>query len=171
MNKLNGQKLVELVGLEASNKKVLDSLQALGMEMPLFDEKFEIDGHVAVYDDAETVDIVFVKNNNHSHSGEPVVEQVDFYNEDKAVFPLGLHKENDYKTAISIIGRNPDFCDKDWKESKQWILGFINGKEISMGVNFKKDFKGGINNIVVSEFIRDGLEEDPYIFPCKELEQ
>ena len=169
MNKIDGQTLVELVGLEASDEKVLNALQALGMEMPAFDEKFEMDGRVAVYTDDETFDIVFMENNEHSESGEPIVEQVDFYDEKSVSFPYGLHKSDSFETVVQKMGRNPDFCAKSPMEwSKKWVFPFGN-EELGIGVNFKKDMKS-IDEIVVKKFNRENVKNSPFIFPCNELE-
>ena len=169
MSKIDGQTLVELVGLEASDEKVLNALQALGMEMPAFDEKFEMDGRVAVYTDDETFDIVFMENNEHSESGEPIVEQVDFYDEKSVSFPYGLHKSDSFETVVQKMGRNPDFCSKRLSFSKQWVFPFKD-RELTMAVHFKLNMES-INTIVVGEFDRARVEKSESIFPCNELEE
>ena len=169
MSKIDGQTLVELVGLEASDEKVLNALQALGMEMPAFDEKFEMDGRVAVYTDDETFDIVFMENNEHSESGDPIVEQVDFYDEKSVSFSYGLHKNDSFETVVQKMGRNPDFCSKRLSFSKQWVFPFKD-RELTMAVHFKLNMES-INTIVVGEFDRARVEKSESIFPCNELEE
>lgn len=168
MSKIEGQTLIELVGLEASDERVLNALEALGMEMPTFDEKFEMEGRVAVYTDDESLDIVFMTSEGISQSGDPIVEQIDFYEETKASFPYSLHKSDSFETVVQKMGRKPDFCDKILGNSKQWVFPF-GDTELVMAIHFKKNMKS-INTIVVGEFEREGLEEDPFIFPCEELE-
>jgi len=165
---INGNALVELIGIEASDEKVLEVFTTLGMDMPLFDEQFEFDGRIAVYDNDKTLDIAFVENEDMDNIGEPIVKQVDFYNENKVSFPLDLHKNDDYETVIKKLGRKPDFCDNILDTFKQWVFQYKD-KEITYCVQFKKGFKS-INTIVVSEFNRESVEKSEYIFPCSELE-
>jgi len=172
MNKLAAEEIVNLLFLPMSDEKLLGIFEKLDIEVPALDEEYKMEGEISIIDDENSgLQFQFEEPTVYSEDGMPFLNTIAFAQEQKVSFPFGLHKKDSFETVIKKIGRNPDFCDKGWKESKQWLLGFINDKEVSMGVNFKKDFKGGINNIVVSEFIRDGLEEDPYIFPCKELEQ
>ena len=170
MKEITTEKIIELMFLPITDIKVVETLDALGMEQPSLDEEYEMEGRVWTEgEEVSGIVICFERTDTHSEDGEPVVTQIDFYEEHKVIFPLNLHKDDDYSTVIEKIGREPDFCTKPMPWSKKWVFPF-GEKEIGVGVNFQKDMKS-INNIIVQEFNRERVETSEFVFPCKELEE
>jgi len=170
MKEITAEKIIELMFLPITDISVVETLDALGIEQPSLDEEYEMEGRVWTEgEEVSGISICFEATDTHSEDAEPVVTQIDFYEEHKVVFPLNLHKDDDYNTVIEKIGRKPDFCTKPMPWSKKWVFLF-GGKEIGVGVNFQKDMKS-INNIIVKEFNRGSVESSEFIFPCKELEE
>jgi len=169
MTNITSKEIIDLMFLPVTDTKVVETLDALGMEQPSLDEKYEMEGRIcAEGEETSGITICFEAPDRNSANGEPIVEQIDFYEEIKVTFPLGIHKSDDYETVIEKIGRKPDFCDNVLDTFKQWVFPYKD-TEITYCVQFKKGFKG-IDTIVVGEFDREGIDEDPFIFPCNELE-
>ena len=172
MNKIPAEEILELLFLPISDPKVVEMLDALGIAQPAIDEAYEIDGRISIIDDENSgLQFEFEELDGSNADGMPIVSIIAFSQERKVAFPFGIHKTDDYETVCEKIGRKPDYCTKRRKESKQWLLPPQNGRETSMGVNFQKDFKGGVNNIVIREFKREVIENSLFIVPCEELEE
>ena len=171
MTKITAEEIIDLMFLPITDTRVVETLDTLGIEQPSLDEEYEMEGRIWTEGEEENgIAISFKAPDTYSDDAEPLVNQIDFYNENKIFLPLNLHKSDSYATVIEKIGRKPDFCTKppmQW--SKKWVYLF-NGKEIGVGVNFKEDMKS-INNIVVQKFNREDVEKSPFLFPCKELEE
>jgi len=170
MNKLAAEEIINLLFLPMSDEKLLDIFEKLNIEVPVLDEEYEMEGSVWTEgEETSGIAIEFTKPNDYSEDADPIVKQIDFYNEFKVSFPFGLHKEDSLETVIKKIGRNPDFCNKRMSWSKQWVSP-LRDMEIVYAVHFKRDMKS-INTIVITKFNRKSVEADEFIFPCEELEE
>jgi hypothetical protein len=170
MTKITAEEIMNLMFLPVTDIKVVEILDALGMNQPSLGEEYEMEGKISTEGkEMSGITICFEALDRNSQNGEPITRQIDFYEEHKVPFPLGLHKNDDYETVIEKIGRKPDFCTKPMPWSKKWVFSF-RGKEIGIGINFKKDMKS-INNIIVQKFNQEIVEASEFIFPCKDLEK
>jgi len=171
MTNITAEEIVKLMFLPVTDTKVVETLEALGVEQPSLDEEYEMEGQVWTEGEEKSgISILFEAADRNSANGEPIVEQIDFYEEHKVPFPFALHKSDDYETVIKKMNRKPDFCTKppmQW--SKTWVIT-LGENEIGIGINFKDDMKS-IRNIVVQKFNRKNVEKSEFIFPCNELEK
>ena len=150
-----------------TDTKVIETLDALSIEQPIIDERYQIDKRVSTNDEGNS-GLSFNFEESTCDSEDLYLDQIDFYNESKVNYPLELKKADSYKTVCQKIGRTPDFCDNLWDENKQWVFPFGN-REIVYSVQFKKGFNS-INVIVVAKFDRDSVKQSEFVFPCDELE-
>ena len=165
------EEIIDLMFLPLTDNKVVETLDSLGIEQPSLDEKYEMEGRIAIIDtDNSGLQFEFEELDDYDAEGEPILTTIAFDDEKSVSFPYSLHKNDSYETVVQKMGRGPDFCLKSPMEwSKQWVFPFKNS-ELTMAVHFKPNMES-INTIVVGEFEREGIEEDPFIFPCNELEK
>jgi len=170
MTKITAEEIIDLMFLPITDSKVVETLDALGIEQPSLDEEYEMEGRIAIIDiDNSGLQFEFEEQEGYDEDGIPSLQTIAFSEEHKVLFPLNLHKNDDYESVIEKIGRKPDFCTKPMPWSKKWVFSF-RGKEIGIGINFKKDMKS-INNIIVQKFNQEIVEASEFIFPCKDLEK
>jgi hypothetical protein len=147
----------------------VETLDALGIDQPSLDEEYEMEGRITIIDiDNSGLQFEFKEQEGYDEDGIPSLRKIAFSEEHKVLFPLNLHKSDDYETVIEKIGRKPDFCIKPRPWSKEWVFPF-GDKEISYTIHFQKDMTS-IHGIVVTEFDRSDVESCEVIFPCEELE-
>ena len=170
MKKIQAEDIIDLMFLPVTDIKVVETIDDLGMEQPSLDDKYEMDGSISTEGSATSgITICFEAPDRNSAEGEPTTYQVDFYEEHKVDFPLGLHKDDSFETVIKKIGRQPDFCITLLDSSKKWVYPYKN-KEINYTVHFKKNLQS-INSIVIANFNRVSVEADEFVFPCDELKK
>ncbi len=163
------EEIIDLMFLPLTDNKVVETLDSLGIEQPSLDEKYEMEGRIAIIDtDNSGLQFEFEELDDYDAEGEPILTTIAFDDEKRVSFPYGLHKNDSYETVVQKMGRNPDFCSKRLSFSKQWVFPFKNS-ELTMAVHFKPNMEG-INTIVVGEFDRARVEKSESIFPCNELE-
>ncbi len=170
MKKITAEEIIDLISLPLTDIKVIETLDALGIEQPVLDEEYKMEGELWTEGEEKIgVAILFAESDMRRDDGEPLVEQIDFYHEEKVPFPLGLHKSDGYETVIKKLGRKPDFCIKLTPWRKQWVFPF-DDKELVYAIHFKSNMKS-IDSLVVAEFDRESVEKDEFVFPCSELEK
>ena len=170
MKSIQAEDIIDLMFLPVTNIKVVEILDALGMNQPSLGEEYEMEGRISTEGkEMSGITICFEALDRNSKNGDPITKQIDFYEEHKVPFPLGLHKNDDYTTVVKKIGKKPDFCFTILETSKQWVLPYKD-KEISYTVHFKEGLKS-INTIVIGKFSRSVVEASEFIFPCDELEK
>jgi hypothetical protein len=170
MTKITAEEIIDLMFLPITDSKVVETLDALGIEQPSLDEEYEMEGRIAIIDiDNSGLQFEFEEQEGYDEDGIPSLQTIAFSEEHKVLFPLNLHKSDDYETVIEKIGRKPDFCDNVLDTFKQWVFSYKE-KELTYCVQFKNGFKS-INTIVVNEFNRESVEASEFIFPCKDLEK
>ena len=170
MTQITAEKMIELMFLPVTDTKVVETLDTLGIEQPSLDEEYEMEGRITIIDiENSGLQFEFEEQEEYDEDGIPSLQTIAFSEEHKVLFPLNLHKSDDYETVIKKIGRKPDFCITIMSWSKQWVFPFKD-KEIVYSIHFNKDMKS-IDELVVSKFEREGIEDDEFIFPCEELEK
>lgn len=169
MNKVKAEELMGLLFLPMTDIKVIEMLDKLGAEQPIIDETYYERGRVSVHDEENSgVDFVFSELDGKSLDGEPVLTQIDFSEDYKVTLPFGIDFYDNYNQVCDKIGKKADYCDRQLSAWRQWVLPAINNLEVSITLHFSDDELSTIESIVVSDFEREGIEEDEFIFPCKD---
>jgi len=146
---LNGDKIVELIGLPDYDDRVLDLLEALGEDRDTIDDNYERTeekyGIILDFDYSK-----LNKKQKSDSSGAKFLNSIEFYYNFKKL-PFGLDDTDSYDIVVQKLGKEADFIstDKDDASHRYW---FFKERGYLIWMTFEDDKLNEIYNLIVRTY-------------------
>jgi hypothetical protein len=155
---ITAEELIELMFLPMSDERIIEMIDSFGLEQPMIDEQYEIEGDILVSDrDNSGVDFSFGEIDGYSQDGEPVLDQIAFINKGKIKLPFGLEYSDDYKVCCEKLDKKADYYSPYGLETKQWILKTKNNEDYTLAIHFTDEKHSSIRSVVIGRFSTKGI--------------
>ena len=135
---ITGDKLINLMFVSMTDKKIIEIIDAIGLEQPVIDEQYEMNLDVTL-DDMTNSGLIFVfkEIDGYTQDGDPCLTQIDFYHDKKIRLPFNMTFSDNYALCCEKLEGKASFHHKSVKKLKIWVKEGYKNLKYSISINFK----------------------------------
>ncbi|MDD3597419.1 hypothetical protein [Sulfuricurvum sp.] len=156
---ITGDSLLELLLIPMTDTKMVETIDALGWEQPVMDERYLEELSIDIGGSKQGgILFDFKEPNGHTPDGEPCLVQIDFYHDQKVKAPFGLLFSDNYQQCCEKIGHKADYNSELDDDMKIWIID----KKYILTINFKNSELSNIRSFIINIFDENNIDDDMY---------
>ena len=155
---IRGDKLVELMFLPMTDKKVVEMIDTIGLDQPVIDEKYLMNFYVNAGNFKKVgVGFRFEEIDGYTKDGEPCLMKISLNAAREIKLPFNIDIKDNYKVCCEKLGKKSDYFSDLINGIRMWIMEPINGIEYSLNILFRDDELNDIKSIIIVSFNRSNI--------------
>jgi hypothetical protein len=153
MTYITAENLIELLLIPMTDDKMVETLDALGIEQPVIDEQYEMDLYISIGSKDKTgVSFRFEELDGYTQEGEPCLVKLSFNNEAKISFPFDLKEDDNYSVCCDMLGSRADYINPNMEDAKIWLKETLLGKKYTLTALFWDEDLEELRAVTINRF-------------------